>query len=352
MTTEIQELVKDTCQTDWLIEDMLPAGHRGMIANVEGGGKTTLLCWIALCIATGKELFGKHVTAGPVLMIDEETPTQSLEKKLYRFCLGLGLENRSNLAHLQVMSKEHFRFARKDTKHMDFIKGFQPKLITIDTLLACLPSGRQGKGENNAETGTAVRDDLSQMLELSPGCSILLAAHSNKPVMNWEIEDYREVEMQALVRGHGSIVGEACDTGYGLLKLSAQPLRLALVTKPRREAIPLEQLFIEMKEQEYGKGWARLEKIPPIPTPPSPVAVDISSIFLMHEDGKPVTAQTIKGKASALYTPGELRQGLEQLRRRKVITPTTDRFTFELNPKDKEIDQKYLDQLLERLGNN
>jgi hypothetical protein len=215
-----------------------------------------------------------------------------------------------------------------------------------------LPSGRQGKGENNAETGIAVRDDLNKMLELSPGCSIILAAHSAKPVMYWELEDYKKVEMQALVRGHGSIVGEACDSGFGLMKISEKPLRLTLIPKPRREPLPMKDTFIEMEEAEYGKGWAKLVKIMPTPTPPSPVAVDISSIFLSSEKEVEIAAQDIRQKAQAIYTPSELRQGVEQLRRKRFIVPTKDRFTFQINPTDKEIDQEYIKQLLEKLSKN
>ena len=74
-------------QTTWLIDGMLPIGHKGMIACPVGSCKTTLLSWIAVCVALGKPVFGMMPQQGAVLMIDEETPTQTLEKKLYRFCL-------------------------------------------------------------------------------------------------------------------------------------------------------------------------------------------------------------------------------------------------------------------------
>jgi RecA-family ATPase len=197
------EKISDTQegQTNWIIKDMLPEGHRGMIAACEGSCKTTLLAWVAVCVATGNRVFGMDVKQGTVLMIDEETPEQSLYKKLHRFCLHFNLEGRHELPELAVRCKRGFRFDRKNTELIEVIKEMQPALITIDTLIACLPSGRQGKGENNAETGIAVRENLNEILSVSPNTSILMAAHSGKPVMNFDLEGYKRAEMQALVRG-------------------------------------------------------------------------------------------------------------------------------------------------------
>ncbi|MFC1916253.1 AAA family ATPase [Chloroflexota bacterium] len=344
----IEASIGDDKQIKWLIEGMLPKGHRGMIANCEGGCKTTLLCWIAVRVALGLNVFSMGVEQGPVLMIDEETPKQSLEMKIYRFCLDAGLESRHKIKHLEVRSCCGFRFARANTEVIELIKEMKPALITIDTLLACLPSGRQGKGENNAETGIAVRDDLNRIQQASPDSAILMAAHSAKPIMYFEIEDYRAAEMQALVRGHGSIVGEACDTGFGVTKLSQypDPLRFAIIPKARREAIPMKETFVEMVEDSYGKGKARLIKIPPVIPIPSKPAIDIFSLFMDGQEEWGV--RDIYQKAQGLYMPQEIRLGLEQLRRRKVIVATKDHFTFTLNPKDREqANPKYVEQLLE-----
>jgi len=235
---------------------------------------------------------------------------------------------------------------------MEQIERLKPVLITIDSVIACLPSGRQGRGENNAETGIAMRDDLNRILAASPDSAILITAHSGKPVMYYDIEDYREAPMQALVSGHTSIVGQACDTGYGVMKISEppEPLRFAIVPKARRDAIPMGEIFVEMKEKTYGEGWAKLERIAPVPVPPSRAAVDLYSVF-QSKDGEELTAQTIRNKASALYTLEDIRLGLDQLRRRQVIVTTQDHFTFKLNPKPgQEADTQYIDQLKSRQG--
>jgi hypothetical protein len=329
---------------EWLIEGMLPIGHKGMIACPEGSCKTTLECWLAVCVATGHDIFGMHTRQGHVIMIDEETPIGVLELKIHRFCLGLGLKSRQDIPNLHVLSMREFRFGRTNTDILALIKEFKPTLITIDSVLACLPSGRQGLEENNAKTGIAIREDLNKILDISPDTSMMLAAHSGKPITNYDVEDFQKAEMQELVRGHGSIVGEACDTGFGIKKLTDKPvLRFVVIPKPRRTAIFMETTYVEMKEEDYGKGRAVLEKIKPIPAPPSEVASDLYT--LIPGDGSAINAQKIKQQASAMYSPSEIRLGLLQLKRRKVIVNEADAFTFKLNPKTKEIDFRYLQAL-------
>lgn len=331
-------------EREWLINGMLPLGHKGMIGCPEGSCKTTLECWLALCVATGHDVFGMRTRQGSVLMIDEETPVGDLENKIHRFCLGLGLKSRQDIPNLHVLSMSGYRFDRANMEALALIKELKPALITIDSLLACLPSGRQGLEENNAKIGIAIRDDLNKIIATSPNTSIILAAHSQKPVMYFDVEDYQDKDMQAMVRGHGSIVGEACDTGFGIKKLSAKPtLRFVIIPQPRRAAIAMDTTYVEMKEEAYGKGQATLEKISPFPAPPSETAIALFTLF--SNNGNTVSSRQIKEKASGIYAPVDIRLGLTQLKRRKVIVTEGDHFTFKLNPNLKEADKQYLEQL-------
>jgi hypothetical protein len=342
LTTENEIVTQDI---NWLIQGMLPLGHKGMIGCPEGSCKTTLECWFGVCVATGHDVFGMPTRQGHVLMIDEETPIGDLEMKIHRFCLGIGLKSRKDIPNLHIISMAGFRFDRKNEDIRKLIKELKPALITIDSVLACLPSGRQGLDENNAKTGIEIRDDLNSIMADSSETSIMLAAHSRKPITHFDVEDFQEAEMQDLVRGHSSIVGEACDTGFGIKKLSDKPaLRFVLIPKPRRAPIFMDTTYVEMKEEAYGKGWARLEKIPAFPAPPSKPAIDLYT--LIPSDGTSIEAQKIKYRASGIYSPTEIRLGLTQLMRRRVIVTEKDNFTFKMNPNMKDADQLYLEQLL------
>ena len=101
-------------------------------------------------------------------------------------------------------------------------------------------------------------------------------------------------------------------------------------------------VYVELVEEEYGKGPAILKKIDPVVIPPSSIARDLYSMFLGEE---PLEALAIVKKA-ALYTKGEVRSGVEELSERKVIISAGNRFTYRLNPKRQtQADATYVSKL-------
>ena len=70
-------------------------------------------------------------------------------------------------------------------------------------------------------------------------------------------------------------------------------------------------VYVEMKEEEYGKGWARLEQIDPVIIPPSRIAEGLFALF--DKDDNECTAKKIVVQA-AIYTKAEVRDGLDELR--------------------------------------
>ncbi len=306
--------------TRWQINGWFPQGHRGIDAAPEGGCKTIWGAWLAICIAANAPIFGHEVEGGNVLIVDEETPLSSLRRLLDRFAQGLGYESSSELP-ITILSMIGFRFGRRGarTNLLEIISKIKPKFIRFDSYLAMLPGGRQGLGENNCESGVAVRDDLQAVKDASPRCNILLSAHSSKPVTDWGVEQYTRSAMQDLVRGHGSLVGEACDTGFCIKKLSEypKPLQFAVVTKARREAVPMsaEVVYVGMEEERYGEGAARLVRILPVSDPPSKAA---KSLFRLFVDSLPHTETEIV-KKNALCTRCQNSDAVQELKMQRII---------------------------------
>jgi hypothetical protein len=342
----IAELTRDF-DPAWLIEDWLPLDHKGQLTAPEGSYKTIFMSYLAVCIAAGMPIFGCRVLQGSVLMVDEETPLVSLEKHLDRFSQGLGFTNHKALP-IEIYSMKGFRLARKTEldKLIKVIDHVKPRLITLDSLIAMLPSGRQGVVENDSTIGQCVRDDLNLILKTNPTSSTLLSAHSRKPVSEYSLEELRLADMQVMVRGHGSIVGEGCDTGFVLKKISEYPAptRFAIITKPRRQAIPMSArtVYVEMEEEEYGKGWAKLKEISAELIPPSKYASDLYKLFV---GGEAYSSKKIVSDY-ALYTKSQLILGIEELLNRKVIIRTDKPQTYRLNPSHKtECNSEYVDAL-------
>lgn len=338
-------------QQEWYIKDWYPMGHRMMDTAVEGNCKTMLGCWLAVCTATGEDFLGQKIQQGSVIIVDEETPAATLEDKISRFARSFGYLDRKDLP-ISIYSMKGFRFARKTAidwlvREIDNSGDTEPMLLRMDSVIAMLTSGRQGMVENDSSVGIALKDDLDKLLCYVRNISI--SAHAKKYVTDMLPKQMRATDMQAIVRGHGSIVGEAADSGIVIKKISEypDPTRFVLVTKARRKAIPMsaEDIFVELEEEHYGIGWARLKRIEPIALPPTKIAQDLFTFF---KDSNTISAEQIVRKA-ALYSKAEIRNGLEELVERKAVTNPNGAFSFALNPKIRtECEVHYLKSLLFR----
>ncbi len=189
--------------------------------------------------------------------------------------------------------------------------------------------------------------DLDTMLHEMTDGTTLINAHCKKMMGELSIKSLRAYDMVDLVRGIGTIVGQVCDTGFLIRKISEhpEPTRFIIITKSRRRAIPMvaHDVYVELVEQEYGKGWARLEQIDPVIIPPSRIAKDLFVLFDKVDGG--CTAQKVVGQA-AIYTKAEVRDGIYELKSHRVIVPTAA-FTWGKNPKvTEDVDGDYLAKLV------
>jgi len=273
--------------TNWLVNDLFPSHHKIVDAAVEGGFKTIFGCWVAVKVASGGAVFGHSVEQRPVVIADEETPSEDLERILNRFSQGVGYQTYRELP-ITVESLKNFRFGRKTEldRFTEKIARIQPIFIRMDSFIAMLPrspQGRQSLSENSDNSGETIRDDLNSILNVLGNGSILLSAHCKKCVAEFSFQEMLKADMITLVRGHGSIVGEGCDTGVVIHPLSRwpNPTRFALILKPRRRPIRSSDkpIYVEMIEQQYGVGPAWLVEIAPTVLPASREARKIYQWF-------------------------------------------------------------------------
>ena len=108
------------------------------------------------------------------------------------------------------------------------------------------------------------------------------------------------------------------------------------------------EIYVELREEGYGTGWARLERIPPVVIPPSRVAVAVTSLL----SGSPRSQQHINREA-ALYSRKEKLDAIEELFEHRVIIRGRDPLTYKLNPRRRtEADEEYLRMLREGISNS
>jgi hypothetical protein len=199
------------------------------------------------------------------------------------------------------------------------------------------------------DLGSVIRDELSLALSKSKsGCSILLSAHTKKEVGVMPIDEIKNNPIQNLVFGYSSIVGQGCDTGLFIKKMSEfpGPTRFAVFTFVRRQAIPLsDTLYLEIEEEKYGDGWSRIREIPPSNLPPVNATRELFSLFSFGGVLSEISQKKIRQEC-ALMTTKDCLYGLNELLKMKVIVPGFNPMSYTLNTKfQTEVDPEYLKQL-------
>lgn len=315
---------------EWLLDQWLPIGHRLEDAAPEGGCKTIWGCWLSVCVASGNSVFNHKVRKGPVIIIDEETPLADLERHLNRFSQYFNYHGYHELP-ITVVHRTGFQFDRKVdlNKILTIVQNQKPVLVRLDSLIAMLPLGRQGINENSSQLGGIIGRDLNEITKVAKCCT-LLAVHAKKPIADLTLEEIQTKEMQSIVRGHGSIVGEGCDTGFIIKKISERPCRFAIITRSRRSPTMMvdKTVYVEMEEEFYGTGWAGLKEIPAAMIPPSKFAKDM---YKALKDGAVHKAPDLV-RELALFTKKECSVGISELIKHQIISEGNKPQTYLLNP--------------------
>ena len=192
-----------------IINEWYKARDRIETVAPEGSFKTIWGCWKVVCIASGNDCIGHRVKKGAVVLVDNETPKTSLENHLDRFAQYFGFKGYQELP-IHIYPTKDFLFDRKgELDSLEaFISKIKPVYIHLDSLLAMLPVGRNNLSENTNYLGGVIGRALNDLLTSSSGeCVTDLVVHTRKPVSGYALEDLRNMDIQSLVRGHGSIVG-------------------------------------------------------------------------------------------------------------------------------------------------
>jgi len=344
-----------------LITGFCDVGRRILDAGLEGVSKSLLACHLAVCVAEGDgaevfnsiEVAGKIIPAmkvvggGNVLMVDEDSTSQEdVETKLDRLALGRGFTDRTHLQYrIEVLHKTGFRFGGVHPELIERVRVLLPALLDIDSLVAC--SNRTKHTEHDPHLGLDAAAAIDEIHEASPFTTIWMLAHTGKSKAEWDMEDFRAAPMQDLVRGHGSVVGQVCDTGYCHIKLSEKPnpLRFVLIPKIRRDVtLTADPIYCELLEAKGSDGWARIIRIPPI-TPP-PTKVDIFMFRVALKLGSTSLYTLSQMGLGEKYASEDRRLAIEHLQRYGILAELPDPAEVRLS-EPSTANMKYLQLLMD-----
>ncbi len=252
------DLSTKTEEVKWAIEGLIPSGQLCIILAQAGVGKSLVVEEIAICVAFGIPFLDMKTIDCNVLIIDQDTPTDVLHRRLKKFAKGMRTVQKHDLfvESMQGYSLDNKSLINKINEYPT------AKLVVIDCLHSIC-----GKLNPNYTSDMGVLAKFKQEC-LSDGRTILVNHH---------ISEKRELPIDMLMTGDphsfamsSSAIIQQADTYYVIgaqaengfankLFLRIVPKRVAVsskplilqITRPDNESERME--YMGLYEPEYGE---------------------------------------------------------------------------------------------------
>ncbi len=308
----------------WLIEGLIPENHTILLLGQPHGGKSWFALSLAISIASGTQFLGKFQSKqGSVIVIDEDTPTDTLQERGERLAKGIG----KSLEELPIKLRSMEGFQLDTSSDVDEIVGeIQSSGDTVLLVLDSLSSMEGRWDENRTGDSRKIGDEWKKFK--NAGATVMVVHHmSLKKDFSYEDADFAKCGM-----GNTHIVSQS-DTMFGIWNVESNG-RTIFVVRPqsRRASLEINEPFaIEL--DEGSDGGAKLVILPEIPKVPSEDAAFIAPIFV--QDGENFDFKKIKAEIKEALPDTKIRAALKELEIEKVIVRGTERhnrYVYSLNP--------------------
>lgn len=158
----------------WLIESLWVDKARGFIAGQPGIGKTWLALEMMFSVSTGQPCLGKYpVQQGAVLLVEEESSTMNLARRIHCMARGRGLLN-SDLKSFHHVTRQFLKIPKHEKEIIAFIKAHKIKLVVFDSLRRL-----HGVDENSSEKMQPILDSFGR-INIEGETSVVLIHHLAK----------------------------------------------------------------------------------------------------------------------------------------------------------------------------
>ncbi|MBF0440050.1 MAG: AAA family ATPase [Magnetococcales bacterium] len=181
----------DPPQRKWIIPEVLPVGRVGGLIGAGGIGKSSLICLLAACIASGEPFFGRPIeNSGPVLILAAEDEYEEIHRRLKKiiksFPLGRQEQAWKNI-YIHVFTGQNCLLTSTDpatrevfqTEFLDQLIDEASKIPDLRLIVIDPISRFRGGEENSNEHATRFIEALER-LSVETGSAVLSCHHANK----------------------------------------------------------------------------------------------------------------------------------------------------------------------------
>lgn len=167
-------------ESNWLVQDLMPAGYILMIFSPEGVGKSVVAYNLAVSISTGTKFLGLDTRSGTVMYMDEENPDLYMRDIVEKMLLARGvsvdsLGGRFITGRFSLLGRQPAEWSPLLEQSVEI---FKPTLLVIDTLSSLLPF--RENIENDAALMKGLLRYVRAVKDRSPDTTILVLHHPSK----------------------------------------------------------------------------------------------------------------------------------------------------------------------------
>jgi len=304
----------------WLVDGFIGKGTYNLLLGRPHRGKSFVAEQLAICVSSGMPfLFQFPLVQSKVILIDEDTPTDILMERLYRFgnCAGKPIEH----LPLEIHSMEGFCLdVEADlTKLIDIINVSSMQapskvLVILDCLGSMVSKYNTDKTSDARQIGRAIRRLKSTNATIFVVHHMTLKGDEDEKIFTQD-GDFTRLSM-----GNTALISDS-DTVFGMWKTSAKDkTTFVFKPKPRRIQLSLPNTFgiefLEGGDKEYS--WCWLKYILDLPLAPSEDAELIVHLFQDFPDMW-FSLQEVLVRTGKILSEQDTRRALKELTNSGVI---------------------------------
>lgn len=228
-------------ETGWLVKDLVPIGHLCVVLAQAGIGKSLLVEYLSVCLTHGIHFCGFDTAFGDSTIVDQDTPINSIQKRLLRFSKGV---NRTKIGKLYLESMNGYQLSNQSL--FKAINKYPSKLTVVDSLHSVC-------GDLNPNS----TGDMSRLATLKEKC----INDNNTIIVNHHISEKTKNDIDTLMKGDthklsmgNSVIIQQADTYYiiGATAENGLTNRIYLRAISKRVSIPTKPIVLRLVQTENG----------------------------------------------------------------------------------------------------
>jgi hypothetical protein len=312
---------------EWFVDGLIPSKTMTFLLSKAGVGKSFLAEYLAVCSVYGHTFLGRKIKPHNVLLIDQDTPEDVLDRRFHAFSNYMKEKNMELKRHLYVELMQGYSLS--DGSLIKRIERSNVKVIIVDSL-----NSVAGRLDVNSTKDMAVLSRLKNAV-VGKGKTLILIHHISEHADVSVDEIMTTSDANKLTMGN-SIINQQADTLFFLASKHKSSLKNLYVRPvPKRVSLAVKPFIAQLIENECGSHFIMRGFYADRKLSMSKVDNDIYRLFSKNPKRRgTIEVYDDMKKKNTLYS---VRKSLEKLVKCGLLKENKENpklFTYEIRKKD------------------